>query len=87
MVRKSCLGTASGWLPQLAPFEMRRAHLACTFGTVSVADGRHRRVSSQTKLSDSLLAYAKGSVCSGPPQSLTPNLQALATHLVGSGQT
>eukprot|EP00964_Phaeocystis_antarctica_P029364 scaffold16544_cov29-Phaeocystis_antarctica.AAC.1 len=40
---------------------MRRAHFVCTIGTVSVADGRHRRISPQTKLSDSLLAYTKGS--------------------------
>jgi hypothetical protein len=62
--------------------EMRRAPFACAIGTVSVADGRHRRICSRNKVSDRLLSCAIscaiGWVCSDPPQWLTLTLEVLA---------
>ena len=58
--------------------EMRRAPFACAIGTVSVADGRHRRFCSRNKVSDRLLSCAIGWACSDPPQWLTLTLEVLA---------
>jgi hypothetical protein len=58
--------------------EMRRAPFACAIGSVSVADGHHRRICSRNKVSDRLLSCAIGWACSDPPQWLTLTLEVLA---------